>query len=85
MHRFFCTVCKKIKRVRANPFTDNTGTERLELANNTTPFQSRTGVCRVHLLRNAKISRAQVESRVKVHSTIKKAPKAAPAQQKGRK
>jgi hypothetical protein len=84
MHRFFCTVCKKVKRVHANPFTDlRSGTE-LALRENNQPLHEREGVCRVHVLRNRNVSRAQVESRVKVHSTIVKAPKPA-QQQKGRK
>jgi transposase len=86
MHRFFCTVCKKAKRVHANPFTDRSGIEVLELRGNNVPVHNRIGVCRVHVLRHGKTSRAQVDSRVKVHSTIAKV-KTAPAQkaQKGRK
>lgn len=101
MHRFFCTVCKKVKRVRALPYTDKSGRDKLNIRYRPTKVvdgkvvehgesapapKDRIGVCRVHVLKQQGLSRAKIDSRVKVHTTIAKVktPKAAP-QQKGRK
>jgi hypothetical protein len=66
MKRFFCTECKKVRRVRNVPRDVN-------VIGDGKPHQ-RLGVCRWH--NNQRVSRASLMNRVRVITTVPKAKKA---------